>query len=48
MKAENVAEQLGRIDVPEANLQEEIKRLEGKTVVSLEQVAILHEWLDGK
>ncbi|WP_242411896.1 TniB family NTP-binding protein [Cyanobacterium sp. IPPAS B-1200] len=48
MKAENVAEQLGRIDAPEANLQQEINRLERKTVVSLEQVGILHEWLESK
>ncbi|MBF2056839.1 MAG: TniB family NTP-binding protein [Cyanobacterium sp. T60_A2020_053] len=48
MKAENVAEQLGNIDVPEADLQKEIKRLESKTVVGLEQVAILHDWLESK
>jgi DNA transposition AAA+ family ATPase len=48
MKAENVAEQLGNINAPEANLQQEIKRLERKTVVSLAQVATLHEWLESK
>jgi len=48
MKAENVAEQLGNINDPEANLQQEIKRLERKTVVSLEQVATLHDWLESK
>ena len=48
MKAETVAEQLGNIDAPEEKLQQEIKRLERKTVVSLEQVATLHDWLESK
>lgn len=48
MKAETVAEKLGKIAIPEEKLQKEIKRLERKTIVSLEQVATVHEWLESK
>ena len=48
MKAETVAQQLGSIAVPDEKLQQEIKRLECKTVVSLEPVSQLHDWLESK
>ncbi len=48
MKAETVAEQLGNINAPEEKLQQEIKRLERRTIVSLKEVAALHDWLEDR
>ncbi|BAQ61912.1 mobile element protein [Geminocystis sp. NIES-3708] len=48
MEAKAIAQQLGNIEIPEEKLQMEITRLNGKTLVSLEQVAKLHEYFEGK
>ncbi|MFW6360062.1 MAG: TniB family NTP-binding protein, partial [Chroococcales cyanobacterium] len=47
-EAENVAQQLGNIDRLDADLQAEIERLRGRSLVQLEQVKKLHDWLEGK
>ncbi len=46
--AQAIAQQLGDIQPNDAKLQTEIQRLNGKSFVPLEQVKILHDWLDGK
>jgi DNA transposition AAA+ family ATPase len=47
-QAQEIAQQLGDIPKNEANLQAEIQRLNRKSFVPLEQVQILHEWLESK
>ncbi|QDZ39257.1 AAA family ATPase [Euhalothece natronophila Z-M001] len=47
-EAENVAQQLGNIDRVGADLKAEIERLRGRSLVQLEQVKKLHDWLEGK
>lgn len=47
-EAENVAQQLGNIDRADTNLKAEIERLRGRSLVQLEQVKKLHDWLEGK
>ena len=46
--AKTVAKQLGNIELPSDKLQAEIKRLNKKNIVTLTQVEVLHEWLEGK
>ncbi|MDJ0632474.1 MAG: TniB family NTP-binding protein [Xenococcaceae cyanobacterium MO_188.B29] len=46
--AKTVAKQLGTIELPRDKLQAEIKRLNRKNIVSLNQVEVLHKWLEGK
>lgn len=51
MTAQNakvVAQQLGNLELPSEKLQAEIKRLNRRKVVTLKQVEILHQWLEGK
>ncbi|MBN3926324.1 TniB family NTP-binding protein [Nostoc sp. NMS4] len=47
-QAQEIAQQLGDIPKNDANLQAEIQRLNRKSFVPLEQVQILHEWLESK
>ncbi|WP_226889591.1 hypothetical protein [Nostoc sp. MG11] len=47
-EAQAVAQQLGDIPVNSEKLQAEIQRLNRKGFVPLEQVQILHDWLEGK
>ena len=47
-EAENVAQQLGNIDRLDTDLQAEVERLRGRSLVQLEQVKTLHDWLEGK
>ncbi len=47
-EAQNFANQLGGIKPDDEWLQVEIARLKGKSVVPLQQVKTLHDWLDGK
>lgn len=47
-QAQEIAQQLGDIPKNDANLQAEIQRLNRKNFVPLEQVQILHEWLESK
>ncbi|MEH2231536.1 MAG: TniB family NTP-binding protein [Nostoc sp.] len=47
-QAQEVAQQLGDIPKNDAKLQAEIQRLNRKSFVPLEQVQILHDWLEGK
>jgi hypothetical protein len=47
-EAQTVAQQLGDIPVNDEKLQAEIQRLNRKSFVPLEQVQILHDWLEGK
>lgn len=47
-KAKELAETLREVQPDEASLQAEIARLRKKTVMPLEQVSKLHDWLDGK
>lgn len=46
--AKRIAQDLGDIPPDDAWLQAEIARLRKKTIMPLEQVSKLHEWLDGK
>ncbi|WP_263975709.1 TniB family NTP-binding protein [Amazonocrinis nigriterrae] len=46
--AEGIAQQLGGVKPDEDWLQVEIARLKGKSIVPLQQVKTLHDWLDGK
>lgn len=46
--AQAVAEQLGNLPPTTLDLQAQIDRLHGKSIVQLEQVKILHDWLEGK
>ncbi len=49
IQAEAVAKQLGQIgSIDNVDLAKEIKRLRGKSIVELEQVSRLHNWLEGK
>ncbi|OYE04982.1 transposase [Nostoc sp. 'Peltigera membranacea cyanobiont' 232] len=43
-----IAQQLGGVKLDDEWLQAEIARLRSKSIVPLEQVKKLHEWLDGK
>ncbi|MHC5858577.1 TniB family NTP-binding protein [Nostoc sp.] len=47
-EAQAVAQQLGNIPINSEKLQAEIQRLNRKGFVPLEQVQILHDWLEGK
>ncbi len=47
-EAQTVAQQLGDIALTDAKLQAEIQRLNRKSFVPLEQVKILHDWLERK
>ncbi len=46
--AKEVAQQLGNIELLSDKLKAEIKRLNKKNIVTLKQVEVLHEWLEGK
>lgn len=46
--AEAIAQQLGQIQPDTAWLQDEVNRLRKKTIIPLDQVKTLHDWLDGK
>ena len=48
VQAQEWAELLGESKPDAAWLQEEIARLRKKTIMPLEQVSQLHNWLDGK
>ena len=47
-EAQTVAQQLGDIQLNDEKLQTEIQRLNRKSFVPLEQVQVLHDWLEGK
>ncbi len=47
-QAQAVAKQLGEIPLNDAKIQAEIHRLNRKSFVPIEQVQILHDWLEGK
>ncbi|ABA20775.1 conserved hypothetical protein [Trichormus variabilis ATCC 29413] len=47
-QAQAVAQQLGDIPVNDEKIQAEIQRLNRKSFIPLEQVQMLHDWLDGK
>ncbi|MBX9254989.1 TniB family NTP-binding protein [Desmonostoc muscorum CCALA 125] len=47
-QAQAVAQELGDIALTDEKLQAEIQRLNRKSFVPLEQVKILHDWLEGK
>lgn len=47
-EAQVVAEQLGAIQINDEKLQAEISRLNRRPYVLLEQVQVLHDWLEGK
>ena len=47
-QAESVAQELGDILPNDEKLQAEIHRLNRKSFIPLEQVKMLHDWLDGK
>ncbi len=47
-KAKEIAEQLGNLELPSDKLQAEIKRLNRRKIVTLKQVEVLHQWLEGK
>src|SRR6476620_8108754 len=47
-EAQAVAKELGDIPLNQEKIQAEIQRLNRKTFVQLEQVKILHDWLEGK
>ncbi|MCP6763238.1 MAG: TniB family NTP-binding protein [Fischerella sp. CENA71] len=46
--AQAIAQQLGGVKPDDEWLQAEIARLKGKSIVPLQQVKSLHDWLDGK
>lgn len=46
--AQAIAKQLGGVKPDDEWLQAEITRLKGKSIVPLQQVITLHNWLDGK
>lgn len=46
--AKAIAQQLGGVKPDDEWLQAEITRLKGKSIVPLQQVKSLHDWLDGK
>ena len=43
-----IAKELGRVKLDDEWLQAEIARLKSKSIVPLQQVITLHDWLDGK
>jgi DNA transposition AAA+ family ATPase len=47
-QAKEIAQQLGDLNPDEQWLQTEITRLNRQSIVSLEHIRDLHEWLDGK
>jgi DNA transposition AAA+ family ATPase len=47
-QAQSVAQELGDILPNDEKLQAEINRLNRKSFILLEQVKMLHDWLDGK
>lgn len=47
-QASAIAKQLGGVKPDEEWLRTEIARLNGKSIVPLQQVKTLHDWLDGK
>ncbi|MEH2247606.1 TniB family NTP-binding protein [Nostoc sp.] len=47
-EAQAIAKQLGGVKPDDQWLQAEIARLKGKSIVPLQQVKTLHDWLDGK
>jgi len=47
-QASAIAQQLGGVKPDEEWLQAETARLKGKSIVPLQQVKTLHDWLDGK
>jgi len=47
-QAQSVAQELGDISQNDEKLKAEIQRLNRKSFIPLEQVKILHDWLDGK
>lgn len=47
-QAQAVAQELGDIPVNDEKIQAEIQRLNRKSFIPLEQVQMLHDWLDGK
>ncbi|MEI3652790.1 hypothetical protein [Dolichospermum sp. UHCC 0352] len=47
-QAQSVAQELGDILPNDEKLQAEIHRLNRKSFIPLEQVKMLHDWLDGK
>ncbi|ACC83975.1 TniB family NTP-binding protein [Nostoc punctiforme] len=47
-EAQAIAKQLGGVKPDDEWLQAEIARLKGKSIVPLQQVKTLHDWLDGK
>lgn len=47
-QATEIAEQLGQIEQESPSLQKEIERLHRKDIVELEQVKLLHNWLENK
>ncbi len=47
-KAKEIARELGDLELPSDKIQAEIKRLNRRKIVSLKQVEVLHEWLQGK
>lgn len=48
IKAQAIAEKLGKVKFLDAKLEAEIERLRHKDIVELEQVCKLHDWLEGK
>ncbi len=46
--AQAIAQQLGGVKPDDEWLQAEIARLKSKSIVPLQQVITLHDWLDGK
>lgn len=47
-EAKAVAQQLGDIPLNDEKLHTEIQRLNRKSFIPLQQVEILHDWLEGK
>jgi DNA transposition AAA+ family ATPase len=47
-EAKAVAQQLGDIPLNDEKLQIEIQRLNRKSFIPLQQVEIIHDWLEGK
>ncbi len=47
-KAQKYADDLGKIEPPDEYIQKEIARLRRKSIVPLQQVSHLHDWLEGK
>jgi len=47
-EAKAVAQQLGDIPLNDEKLHTEIQRLNRKSFIPLQQVEIIHDWLEGK